>query len=288
MSVLASDPGVQAAPAYKGRSRNDHPVTGVRCISVSKILNDTSPKFLQAFDIRQISDAICDGRLEVQDRAAVEAVIRRSVAESTNEGRAPDPDVVAQMIVEADTARPLDDLREDMKQILRTAAGAEIGTIAHSHIEHGTPLNDIEDDRVRGMVSAGRDWIDSSGCELVAHEMQVWGDDFQGRVDALARTPEGELVVVDWKTTLGEDLSIYPDAQTQVAAYCDAAPFPDGWPGGDPPRRGVVVRMNAAGDHHALEVDCSEDSAARQIWSVMKEYAYAKTGLEVSRPPEAD
>lgn len=290
LAALRSDSDTQVVPAYKRRSPSDHPVTGVRTKSVTAIVGDTSPVFLQQFDIEHISNALADGRLPIHSPQEFATWASQNppppkpgdeaLPSETDEWESAVEDWLTDGLAATSRASSdLDQVKKDMNAILRAATGSEKGTVAHKHIEDETPLESIDDDDVRGFVSAARSWMESEGITLVDHEVRVWGEDFNGRIDAIARDRDGNLVLVDWKTSLSNKLKVYPSAQAQVAAYTQAEPIPDGWPGGEVPRKAYVVKIGANSEYFPAEVDCAPDSPAIRTWEAMKELAYTQQAL---------
>lgn len=105
---------------------------------------------------------------------------------------------------------------------------AEAGTLAHDLVEQflqdrETPPamspgveEDIANWAWRGYEAFQR-WEQHNQFSYVGTEMHLVSEKFRfgGTPDAVARTPEGELVMLDWKTSNG----LYLDHVIQVAAY---------------------------------------------------------------------
>ena len=116
-------------------------------------------------------------------------------------------------------------------------AAAEFGTMAHAAIEllcrygHRTDSPDMQ-----RVLEAFEEWQDSSGLTIELSEVMVWHPDehYAGGIDAVARTEDGELVVIDFKTG-----GLYDEAAYQLSAYAVALEELTG----EPVKHAWVVRI---------------------------------------------
>lgn len=106
---------------------------------------------------------------------------------------------------------------------------AECGTLAHEMVEHyvnGTDymgvIKDVEPEKAKQALNAFqmfREWQDNNKIEIISdyQEIQMVSDiyNFGGTPDAIGRNVNGELVLLDWKTSN----SVYADYLLQLAAY---------------------------------------------------------------------
>lgn len=100
---------------------------------------------------------------------------------------------------------------------------AEVGSVVHDIVEaeiHGrdVPTYPLEmAERVQSALSAWHRWRDANRMEIVATEVPYVSEvhRFGGTLDAVAREPDGRLVLLDWKTSNG----VYTDYLLQLAAY---------------------------------------------------------------------
>ena len=101
--------------------------------------------------------------------------------------------------------------------------GATAGTLAHEMVEewvNGRPLPELpENDKGRAARQAFNNflnWHQQSRMEFVYTEVSLVSEShrFGGRLDAVAKGPDGELVMVDFKTG-----ALYADHVYQIAAY---------------------------------------------------------------------
>ena len=116
-------------------------------------------------------------------------------------------------------------------------AAAEFGTLAHTAIELLCRYNHRTDSpNMQRVLEAFEDWRDSSGLTIELSEVMVWHphEYYAGGIDAVARTEEGELVVIDFKTG-----GLYDEAAYQLAAYSIALEELTG----EPVRQAWVVRI---------------------------------------------
>lgn len=117
----------------------------------------------------------------------------------------------------------VDELLIDAKKrpdILKDEA-ADLGTEAHAFIEliiHGVEPTEIPEE-IHAPVNAFKDWWKNSGIQLIAGDTKVasikYG--YGGSLDALGFR-NGELIVLDWKTSNG----IHIEYALQVSAYAQA------------------------------------------------------------------
>ena len=146
---------------------------------------------------------------------------------------------------------------------------ADVGTAVHAGIQarlEGSP-RPVEVDDADG-VAAAVEFLSTLDPARVTPEVTVFGAlggvAWAGTCDALVRTKNRDLVIVDWKNTLNPDhKGPYPEAAMQVAAY--AAADAVAWPAGGPvegwrmvPLDGVAaawcVQLLPGGRYHAAEV----------------------------------
>ena len=116
-------------------------------------------------------------------------------------------------------------------------AAAEFGTMAHTAIELLSRYNHRTDSPdMQRVLEAFEDWRDSSGLTIELSEVMVWhpSEYYAGGIDAVARTEDGELVVIDFKTG-----GLYDEAAYQLAAYAVALEELTG----EPVRQAWVVRI---------------------------------------------
>jgi len=103
---------------------------------------------------------------------------------------------------------------------------AESGTLAHAIVEahiHNNPLPDlsrypaeIAKQAQQGFENYLR-WQQDSKMEIVYQEVELVSEQYLygGCLDAIGRDSQGQLCVLDWKTSNG----IYPDFLIQIASY---------------------------------------------------------------------
>jgi hypothetical protein len=100
---------------------------------------------------------------------------------------------------------------------------AEIGSVVHDIVEgeiHGReapPVPPAMADEVASALSAWHRWRESHQLQIIATEVPYVSEvyRFGGTLDAVAREPDGRLVLLDWKTSNG----VYTDYLLQLAAY---------------------------------------------------------------------
>mgnify|MGYP001796915098 CR=1 FL=1 len=162
------------------------------------------------------------------------------------------------------------------------ARTAHVGHAVHDAIElelhgqdHSDPLLAIEDHASRDQAwkafEAWTRWRDELGGDLTFLATEVAMSDvatdtpFGGTVDAIARAANGELLVIDWKTSK----RLYPKHLTQCAAYADlweARPEHDG----EPIRGARIVRVDReTGDYEQCFPPDAVWEAARVQWRVL-------------------
>lgn len=100
---------------------------------------------------------------------------------------------------------------------------ADAGKLVHDWVEndiHGLPPPEIPDEmkqRCESAHAAWQDWFLGSRFEIVATEVPIVSElhRFGGTVDAVAKDRNGNLCLLDWKTSNG----VYVDYALQLAAY---------------------------------------------------------------------
>ena len=175
-------------------------------------------------------------------------------------------------MIEKAKARP-DEVRD---------AAAEFGTLAHASIELLCRFNHrTEDPAMQRVLEAFEEWRDSSGLTIELSEVMVWHPDeyYAGGIDAIARTEDGELVVIDFKTG-----GLYDEAAYQLSAYAVALEELTG----EPVKHAWVVRIPrdepAAGKpaFQAKQLDDIEGAYATFYWALQL-WKYTKS-LQKVRP----
>ena len=105
------------------------------------------------------------------------------------------------------------------------AEAAELGTIAHDHVEaflrtgQEQDMSD-QDARVANCYDLFRRWWDQAGLSVIQTELMVYHAPlgYAGQLDFLAADAEGNPVLVDWKTSK----AVYWNHSLQVVAYAKA------------------------------------------------------------------
>jgi len=124
-------------------------------------------------------------------------------------------------------ARPRERVRDknvklEARRWLRSAAteerdsAAELGTAVHTAAMANVAIIDADED-VRPYLHQYRNWLHDSGVTVLACERQVFNLDigYAGSFDLLVRFPNGQVYVVDIKTSRGT----YTDHALQIVGY---------------------------------------------------------------------
>lgn len=105
----------------------------------------------------------------------------------------------------------------------RDSAG-EAGTLAHALVEariNGEPLPDLPEGEIGRQAKQGYEnylsWAENNRIQIVKQEMELVSEKYQfgGCPDALGIDSQGQLALLDWKTSNG----VYPEYIIQLAAY---------------------------------------------------------------------
>lgn len=105
---------------------------------------------------------------------------------------------------------------------LRSAAteerdsAAELGTLVHDYAVRQVPVH-LADPDAQPYLAWFYDWLDKSGCNIIATEKQVWNltVGYAGTFDFLVEFPNGDIGVIDLKTGRGT----YTDHALQLVSY---------------------------------------------------------------------
>lgn len=114
---------------------------------------------------------------------------------------------------------------EEARRWLRSASTEErdrkaaLGTAVHDAAASGKALDEVDDD-IRPYLANYLHWLETSGAEIIGSEFQCWSptNGYAGSADALARFPNGQVWLVDYKTGSG----VYSDHALQMIAYANA------------------------------------------------------------------
>lgn len=101
---------------------------------------------------------------------------------------------------------------------------ADAGTLAHACVEahiHGEPLPPLADNAIGKAAQQGYEnylkWAENNRIQVTAQEMELISEEYRfgGCPDALGIDAQGQLCLLDWKTSNG----VYQDYLIQLAAY---------------------------------------------------------------------
>lgn len=231
-SVWAGSGGVFTGPAVadapKGVRPLPHPVTGAKLPGVTDLFKVMSRKALTRWKVAQV----------------VKEAIRNP------------PDMTRETPQQAE-ARMKAAVRGPMHE----------GFQAHMLIAQGANPDDVPPG-LRGYVTAARDYMTARGLTPRLPETTVWSDKYVGSVDMIAEAPNGELVVLDWKTTQKANPSFWPESAVQVAAYARSSLVADSgkvYNAGGRIKSGYVVAVTSSGDWAEAQIDTSEDGMPFQM-----------------------
>ena len=192
-------------------------------------------------------------------------------------------------VIETAVNQPFDpdfETEQEARQRLRSArfTNSSTGTATHKHFERQTPVRDAPKG-VRRLLAAAYDAVDTLGLRRLATETAIWGDGYTGSADLWAEDSDGQLVVVDLKTTskTGDDMKVYPDACAQVAAYANCDLISDGESAHRMVRRpayGLIIVVNQDGQWISKQVDISREGPAFQMFDLCQNISHVRSRVQ--------
>lgn len=154
---------------------------------------------------------------------------------------------------ELEIAEMLDEARYKFRRISKKAQ--DIGTMAHQWVEdelHGRKPAFPVNEQARKSCLAASEWITQHKFKPTVMEHRIYSRKYKiaGTMDCLGEV-DGELSVVDWKTSTG----IYPEYHFQTAFYTQAYKEMNSYTG--PISRWVVRLDKKTGDVEARKLPAS-------------------------------
>jgi len=156
---------------------------------------------------------------------------------------------------------------------------AQHGTRAHEIIEqflHNRTMPDTtqEAPEVQNAVILWREWWDAQDLEVCDIERYVahLGLGYGGTVDFLARTNDGRVVLIDWKTSKG----IYPEYLLQCVAYGGALSAM----GLGMPAAAHIVRIGKTDATVEVQTAWNNLAEARELWQLWAAVCRLHHGLK--------